>query len=1168
MKLFKQIWSFVVNFFKGIVAMSKDNRRPTKINTAEGPIIDIINSVDPLVYINSREQAEKNKNRSGGASGGGSGAGEQTPSHPALTYNLWATWWSLPSNVSSNLLYQHSGIVELLGWDGLNTIREVSDISGLPNIEYQKYLELCSRVPKGRRVLRDYYWQNPHYYKTYDDYYKLTSDGTTYTGGVIGFGDASPLKFQTPWATTSAQDTKVSFKSFLNRCKTDNVLFDYFWDDTEGLGVFSLGSNNNAYESTFTANGIPNDYETWQLTPDPRMTPAIVSDARFTSVLNQNGRTFSQEVVQKFRDLIGDQSDTRTASQILTYYTTVSDRQDFNPPWGQSNDIRMAYYAFDSALGTYNFGTIRKSCIHNSFTETNFPVTKIFQSDVAPISTTEVKFVLDMNGHHIPKDEISDYGASPHIYGQNNIFYSYGYHTNPTTDLERYRFSALGANVSSFYTRAHMSFIQDIQKVRGMLRTSPSSYQSFYPIVSTPSNTFNSCRYNEDPKYWYELMYHLCLHGAKFFNVFTLIHTEQEMQAVQTVLDEWKTISVNNHAIPASNGAGSTSTIVERINLKDAAESHLISGGYIPSVNKWIWRLTTPPQYSNYTLNDPSQTDLPQTINIPSGSRGVWIERSVGGKPDYVPTVVSYEVPVENNKRMFAEIGIGSAGSTEITWNNWTPIAISAYQGNPFPSGIRAYAWEGNPSNPEVSSPWHNMLYETTIDIYKWGSRAFSFYGPWGAEEEQPFWKPQQWKQLYSAYTGNNKTAPARWKGFKYAVRALLEGNMTPVGKDPINEPCNVHFYMTSTRGVAKLRNFTNNYWTSLGSTDAERDINYYNELDELIGDLIEAKGRTTNSGKLYISVGSAVSCATPKTVHLYRSGTGYKTDALELGDWYVMNRLKNNGIVHFFEARSERTLTQSPNSGAVGSESINEWRTNPMVCDEYWLWYSDPNNGNTAFDNSITNEETPLTMRLAGSFYPLPSTVGGNLIDPYQVKLTYIHSGQTRTLIEADAFSSIGLYTPSHGMFEFYKICDNYKKYNNMSGVVFDFENILSYNMNRYMSGNWFHPVYNGSTTDPLTNYWRLPNTVIHLRSLFDSTVFLQNPATYGAGNAALGFWTQAGKDYWDTNVRRSTFDGFIGVVHQYALNFCPPNIDTDCVDYGSSTDALTRNVIDLGNW
>jgi len=323
---------------------------------------------------------------------------------------------------------------------------------------------------------------------------------------------------------------------------------------------------------------------------------------------------------------------------------------------------------------------------------------------------------------------------------------------------------------------------------------------------------------------------------------------------------------------------------------------------------------------------------------------------------------------------------------------------------------------------------------------------------------------------------------------------------------------------MTSTRGVLKLRNYTNAYWESLGSTNQERDINYYRQLDEIIDDLIEAKGRTPNSGKLYISVGSSSGCATPKTLHLYRSAPGYKTDALELGDWYVMNRLKNNGIVHFFEARTARTKT-SAQGGSTGVESINEWRTNPMICGEYWLWYSDPDNGNTNFDNFITNQETPLMMRLYDAFYPLPNTVSGQQIDPYQVQLTYIYEGQTRTLNQSDGYSSIGLYTPSARMFEFYKLCDHYRKYNSMNGVVFDFENILSFNFNRYMGVSWFHPVYNGQGTDPLLNYWRIPNTSIDFRPLFDPSLFVQNPSTYGAGNTSSGgFWTQRGKDYWDT--------------------------------------------------
>ena len=524
-----------------------------------------------------------------------------------------------------------------------------------------------------------------------------------------------------------------------------------------------------------------------------------------------------------------------------------------------------------------------------------------------------------------------------------------------------------------------------------------------------------------------------------------------------------------------------------------------------------------------------------------------------------------YAVPVEANKRMFAEIGLGSDGG-DSTWNSMTNIFISAYQGDPFPTGTRAYPWEADPVTPDISSPWHNVIYETTIDIFNWGCRAFSFYGPWGGETEQPFWKPQQWKKTFT--TSDPKVAPARWKGFKYATRALLEGNLAPAGKTPINEPCNVHFYMTSTRGVTLLRQATNDYWESLGANDGERDQNYYIELNDLINDLIEAKGRTTNSGKLYISVGSSVMCATPDTLHLYRSAAGYKTDALELGDWYIMNKLKQNGIVHLFEARDPKTLTQSPHGGVVGVESINGWAGNPMTCGEYWLWYSNPDNENPGFDNYITNQETPLMMRLYDSFYPLPSYVNGATVDPYQVQLTYIHAGQTRMLRESDANSSIGLYTPSGSMFEFYRISDNYRRYNDKNGVVFDYPNILSFNFTRYMGGNWYHPVYNGAE-DPQMNYWRVSNIAIHTRSEFDNARFLTDPFGYGATNAAHGFWTPTGKDYWDNNIRQSTFDEFITFVSQYSDNFCPPNV-VGCNKpvYGSTADILTRSVIDLGKW
>ena len=103
------------------------------------------------------------------------------------------------------------------------------------------------------------------------------------------------------------------------------------------------------------------------------------------------------------------------------------------------------------------------------------------------------------------------------------------------------------------------------------MRSRQDAYTNFVPIVTSPSNTFNSTKFHYDHRYWYEMMYHLCLHGANYFNVFSEIHTQAEMSAVQTVLDNWKTISGNNKAIPVSNSAGSTTTLVDRVNLEEAA---------------------------------------------------------------------------------------------------------------------------------------------------------------------------------------------------------------------------------------------------------------------------------------------------------------------------------------------------------------------------------------------------------------------------------------------------------------------------------------------------------------------------------------------------------------------------------------------------------------------
>jgi hypothetical protein len=1177
------IFERIVNFFKGLLElMSSYYRKPTNISNTEGTEAQRNSVPDPLIYHEARLQEQRNKGKTSTSDNGGGGGEVPTPSHPSLTYEVWGTWWDLPSNVSPDLIYQHSGLVELLRFGPTKTIREPNSTAGLPENEYQIYKTMCTRVPVGRRVLYDYYWQNPSYYKTYDDYYKTTSDATTYTGGVSGFGDPSPVKFLSPWGTQSNTDTKTSFKLFLDRCKSDNVLFDHFWDDTEGYTAFGLGGNYNTYESTFDANGLPNNYPIWQSIPDPRRTVAIVNDARFTSVTNQNGRTFAQEVVQKFRDLIGNQSDTRTASQILSYYTTVTTRQDFNPPWGQSNDIRMAYYAFDAALYTYNFGTLRKDAIINALSEKSLSTVKVFQSDVAPLTVAEAKYATDYNTHYVPRDYISGYGSSLHFFGQNGVYGSYGYTKNPSTDDQRY---ALVAGGSPFISPAHMAFIIELRKMRGLMRSRTTAYEQFVPVVTTPSNTFNQTKFSYDPRYWYEMMYHLCLHGANYFNVFSEIHTQAEMSAVQTVLDNWKIISGNNKAIPVSNSAGSTTTLVDRVNLEEAAEIGVISGGYVPSLNKWIWRLTAPPGISNYTLNDPSQTDLPQSISIPSNSRGVWIERTVAGRPDYRIFEPSYEVPQQVNKRLFAQTYMSidqDQTGNDRPWKGWTYSNISFFQGNPYPTGTRAYPFEFNPVNPETSSPWHNIFYNHIIDVYKWGSRSFAFYGPFGTELISWFLDPLTWKTTHTSTT-NKEFCPARWKGFNYALRSVLEGNMIPVnGGEGITEPCNVELYLSPQRAVKQFKDRSNAYWLSLGSTNEERDVNYYKKLDEFIDEfLISAKGRYENSGKLYISLSSTIRTATPSTVHLFRSLSDYRTDALELSDWYIRTKLANNDIVMFFESRGEKTInrassfntaTQTSELGTIGTTSNVDWAGNPMIIGEYWLWYSNPDNSDVGFDNFITNQQTPLILRTFDSAFPLIDYTR----DPYQTPMTYTFGGFSKTITydipgnspnPDDGFYS-AIYTPSNYLWSLYALSDNLRYYSSfLTGEKINVSHLMTYAPERFMLGSatvsLLHPVFGIPAAAPEENYWRVSPEALSFRPLFNQSEFLSNPTMYGS-QSGQGWWRQDGITFWDINIRKNTFTKFIQFLETYSSTTCPPNtLGCSGVVYGDVDDDITRGVM-----
>ena len=108
-----------------------------------------------------------------------------------------------------------------------------------------------------------------------------------------------------------------------------------------------------------------------------------------------------------------------------------------------------------------------------------------------------------------------------------------------------------------------------------------------------------------------------------------------------------------------------------------------------------------------------------------------------------------------------------------------------------------------------------------------------------------------------------------------------------------MTEPCNVMIYLSTNRGYIPYRVKSNDFWNSLpGTTDTKKDEEYYEYLDAWIADLISIKSSISGVGKLYITLDAISPSATPSNISHWRSIDDYKSDALELSDWYIFNRL------------------------------------------------------------------------------------------------------------------------------------------------------------------------------------------------------------------------------------------------------------------------------------
>lgn len=588
---------------------------------------------------------------------------------------------------------------------------------------------------------------------------------------------------------------------------------------------------------------------------------------------------------------------------------------------------------------------------------------------------------------------------------------------------------------------------------------------------------------------------------------------------------------------------------------------------------------------------------------VPFGSRNV--SSSTTDNPPITLRALTipynpYQVDMAYNKSMFAHIGMGIHDDIlDPVWNGWTSGTIATFCGLPYSwatagSGAaktRAYAFEENPANVNVSSPWHNVIYENCSSIYRWGARAFNLFFPFGSDEDSFFLTLEVYKRTldYPANVTEEDLYPeasmvCRWKGFKESIKALLEGTMAPDGRLAMTDSCNVMLYHPTNRGYNQYRLKSNALWDSFVGKNSVKDAQYYAYLDAWITDLKWINDHSTSigvtaPGKLYITLDATSPAATPDNIHHWRSMSDYRSDALELADWYVFDQLTKAGIAVFYESRSEKTRDHatiggqswSVEEGDIGQVLPIQWAGKAFAAEEYWFWFSNPENPsvNTDFSNHVTDSDTPMVSRMILSNFPVYHAER----DPYGTITTAVFGGITRDLKTPVDLNLSALWTPQFCMWHYYALSDHYRKaYNDINaqtstvvpftGIAANIKNIITYFPQFIMDGVMVQSVINNVDRNPKRSYYDVPTRVGHYRPGFDQDHWLMTTHPYDHG-----LWTQEGILSYDINVRAVTFNYFIGKLHEYSKHFGPSNVNSDWTGftYGSVEDTLTRDVIVL---
>ena len=597
------------------------------------------------------------------------------------------------------------------------------------------------------------------------------------------------------------------------------------------------------------------------------------------------------------------------------------------------------------------------------------------------------------------------------------------------------------------------SFIQSMQEIRSMKRGSPNT-----PITPwIASVKYTNAGYNDPTKppvvgycdspagynpilgitvgaggnsaYYYELIKHVCLHGVKtiaYWNSSSFSYFDQPLS------DLYKGIGTREYY------ARGYTFHVNDLNLFNAAieDANDILGGYTietadasrvswladyvtsgaPKVDgSYVWRTTIKPG----TIFEYPDSALNPSIVLSGSCVGTWLTTETNTPPVVQPQTL---------RDIFYVIGPSSTDGSPAAHGNGTPYAkwyalnkevVASFQGIPYTGNAdvsaatavtagRAYDFEFDPVNPEVSSPWHNVMYENCIDAYRWGARSFYLSYPLGQIPQLAYPFRDVVNRRNNLYTSTVDPAysPARWKGFTSAIKALLEGTLNPAGAcaaksgfgfTAMTEGCNVMMYFQGTNGYWENRfgntgagpNGLTFYPGSLklwddcfaiaGSTEGANNL-YYSYIDQFVDEIISIRSNLGTAGILTCAFDATVDSATPATLDIFSQLPSYYTrgNSYELGDWYIQERLRQGGVQCYTEARTE-TYKSPLSAGICGSG----WDP-PVTTDTSIIRFNNKNllmnSENFAYSGSW---QRSLNPRVSGpTFGPSPiGTTNANLI-------------------------------------------------------------------------------------------------------------------------------------------------------------------------------------------